>query len=145
MNKVITLLAGAALLTGAALTGSAATAATAPAPAPASADPATKAGHVQLSVDHLVAGQHETSTLWLDCPGVKKPDHPHRDEACTDLDAADGDFDRLPGRPGTRCAAVQDPVSVTARGISEGRRVNWSHSYANPCEMYVATGEVFNF
>ncbi|MFC0437008.1 SSI family serine proteinase inhibitor [Kutzneria buriramensis] len=70
-------------------------------------------------------------------------DHPNGDAACHDLGVASSDFDRLPGDPQGVCGAGYDPVTVTARGAWEGKRVNFEKTYDNPCKLRLHTGPVF--
>ncbi|MEU7032025.1 SSI family serine proteinase inhibitor [Streptomyces sp. NPDC046275] len=134
MKKIITaLVAASALVSGLAGT------ATAAAPAP------EEGTHLHLSVSRTVDGQDETGNVWLDCPGIARTGHPHPESACAALDEAGGNFDALPGSPLTRCSDVHSPVTVTAQGTYQGRRVDWTRTYTNECAAHAATGAVFDF
>lgn len=133
MNKIIPALA--ALLLAAGL----APAATAAAPSP------SEDTRIQLTAARTEGGTEVTGFVWLDCPAGDRPAHPHREEACAALDAAGGDFDRLPGEPNGSCTAEYAPVTLTARGTYRGRTVDWTRTYGNNCEATVKTGPVFHF
>ncbi|MFH8259234.1 SSI family serine proteinase inhibitor [Streptomyces roseolus] len=64
-----------------------------------------------------------TGNLWLDGPGIDGAGDPYRESACTDLDAADGDFDALPGQDTAVCSNDVVQVITTADGTYEGRSV----------------------
>jgi hypothetical protein len=71
--------------------------------------------------------------------------HPHREAACHDVDAAEGDLDRLPGVPGKVCSGVYKPVTATALGEWRGIPVRFHRSYRNACTLTASTGLVFRF
>ncbi|MCQ6554875.1 subtilase-type protease inhibitor [Streptomyces sp. C10-9-1] len=70
--------------------------------------------------------------------------HPEAAEACAELEAVDGDLDRLPGdaRP---CTKQYDPVTVSATGAWHGHPTAWHRTFANACELTATTGPVFRF
>ncbi|GGV19181.1 hypothetical protein GCM10010275_71050 [Streptomyces litmocidini] len=131
MNKIIT--AVAALLTA----GLAPITTAAPAP--------VQDTRLQLTVERTESGPGTVAVVWLDCPGSGRPAHPHRAGACADLEAAAGDFDRLPGRDTAVCSNETVTITVTADGTYHGRAVRWEHTYATDCERQLATGDVFEF
>ncbi|MFB7592259.1 SSI family serine proteinase inhibitor [Streptomyces sp. NPDC056169] len=135
MNKIITTLLGAGLLA----------AGLAPdATATGPVEPARDA-HVQLTVARLQGETEVIGFAWLDCPGAEGHNHPLAREACRDLHTAGGDFDRLPGQSTALCSNDSATVTVTARGTYGGREVHWERTYANDCELALATGPVFDF
>ncbi|MFG2474631.1 SSI family serine proteinase inhibitor [Streptomyces fagopyri] len=69
--------------------------------------------------------------------------HPHAVRACAELNAAEGDIDRIPDTPGTLCPMIYAPVTAAARGEWNGRPVTYTHTFANSCVMGAATGAVF--
>jgi hypothetical protein len=71
--------------------------------------------------------------------------HPSPGLACRDLAAAHGDFDNLPGTPGTMCTMLYQPVVAAARGTWLGSPVRWRHRFGNACTMHAETGVVFDF
>ncbi|MFE5793933.1 SSI family serine proteinase inhibitor [Streptomyces sp. NPDC056503] len=106
----------------------------------------TEAAHVRLTVTRTTTdGLSTTGTIWLDCPGREGTGHPHRASACTDVDAADGDFDQLPGRDHALCSNDTVAVTATAQGTAEGRTVHWQQTYESDCHLTLATGDVFAF
>jgi hypothetical protein len=86
---------------------------------------------------------HQDSAL-LDCypPGGT---HPHAAEACSELAAAGGRFDRLhPAANEHRmCPMLYSPVTVSASGEWRGAPVSYQHTFGNLCEAERATGDVF--
>ncbi|MDG4863500.1 SSI family serine proteinase inhibitor, partial [Streptomyces sp. T-3] len=65
--------------------------------------------------------------------------HPAAEAACAELAAADGQFDELTeSSPGALCTKEWNPVHLTADGVWQGRRVAWTTTFANPCEMRAA-------
>ncbi|MFG3347062.1 subtilase-type protease inhibitor [Streptomyces sp. NPDC048018] len=85
----------------------------------------------------------------LTCGPATAGSHPDPASACAELNSVDGDFARLTalrdgGRP---CTREWNPVTVTSEGVWEGKRVRWSATYGNSCELQARTGEsaVFSF
>ncbi|MET8677473.1 subtilase-type protease inhibitor [Streptomyces sp. NPDC004647] len=76
----------------------------------------------------------------LRCAPTPGGDHPTAAQACTELRALNGEFTTLTDSdaPGRVCTKIWNPVVVTADGVWEGRRVSWSHTFANPCVMEAA-------
>ncbi|MFF3764319.1 subtilase-type protease inhibitor [Streptomyces sp. NPDC001922] len=84
----------------------------------------------------------------LRCAPRPGGDHPAAAQACSQLRAVNGEFSALtqPPAPGTVCTRIYDPVTVTADGVWNGRRVSWSQTFANQCVMEGMTqGNVFAF
>ncbi|MFF8837308.1 subtilase-type protease inhibitor [Streptomyces sp. NPDC015130] len=84
----------------------------------------------------------------LTCAPTASGTHPAPEEACTELAAAEGDFTSLTDlREGRPCTREWNPVSITGDGVWQGRRVAWSATYGNPCELRARTagGAVFGF
>ncbi|MDQ0993690.1 SSI family serine proteinase inhibitor [Streptomyces sp. V3I7] len=71
--------------------------------------------------------------------------HAHAAEACAELDAANGDIDRIPPRTDTLCPMIYDPVTAQARGVWKGQRVEYLKTFSNACELGVRTRSVFAF
>ncbi|MFC0551221.1 SSI family serine proteinase inhibitor [Planotetraspora thailandica] len=79
----------------------------------------------------------------LNCPatlGVR----PVRAEACTVVEKVKGDLDQLQPTQGTVCPMMFSPVTVTANGVWDGRRVNFERTFGNACEMRSVTGSLFD-
>ncbi|MFB7031027.1 MULTISPECIES: SSI family serine proteinase inhibitor [unclassified Streptomyces] len=134
MKKITITLAALALATGLA------SAATAAPPAPTT--------QLQLTAERTEDGHGVIGFVWLDCPAPASPErlpHPHREEACAALDAADGDLDALTGEPSGRCTAEYAPVTLSAQGTYRGHTVDWTRTYPNNCEAHVRTSPLFHF
>ncbi|MFF3317433.1 subtilase-type protease inhibitor [Streptomyces sp. NPDC003035] len=135
-----------ALATGVALVGVAAT------PGLAQAEPA---GLYPASALVLTIGEGESVTtaavqraVTLSCAPTPSGTHPSPESACAELASVDGEFAQLTMMGNsTPCAHLWDPVTVTGDGIWEGKRVSWSATYGNECEMNVgmARTSVFAF
>jgi len=69
--------------------------------------------------------------------------HPHPESACRVLGEAGGDIAKIPGRPGTLCPSVYEPVTAIATGDYQGTRVMFRHSYPNRCDLARRTGPIF--
>ncbi|NIJ13122.1 hypothetical protein FHU38_003466 [Saccharomonospora amisosensis] len=84
-----------------------------------------------------------TRSVHLTC----EPDagtHPRAQQACAALDAADGDFDRLPALQ-RQCTMIYSPVRAEARGHWQGEPVRFTTEYSNPCFAGARSGGVFGF
>lgn len=83
----------------------------------------------------------------LRCSPSPFGDHPAPADACAELRAVGGDFDLLVADgAGTPCTRIWDPVTITADGVWEGRRVTFSHTFGNSCLLHRSdTGVVFAF
>ncbi|MEU1226618.1 SSI family serine proteinase inhibitor [Streptomyces sp. NPDC005828] len=84
----------------------------------------------------------------LTCAPIPSGSHPAPEAACRELDFAGGDFTSLTGlREGHPCTREWNPVTITGDGVWQGRRVTWSATYGNPCELRARTADsaVFAF
>ncbi|MEU0405195.1 SSI family serine proteinase inhibitor [Streptomyces sp. NPDC006197] len=84
----------------------------------------------------------------LTCAPVPSGSHPAPEAACGELASVDGDFTSLTGlREGRPCTREWNPVTITGDGVWQGRRVTWSATYGNACELRARTadGTVFAF
>ncbi|GGS01336.1 subtilase-type protease inhibitor [Streptomyces aureoverticillatus] len=82
----------------------------------------------------------------LGCSSTGVGSHPDAPGACDQLRAVGGKFDKVTKAPSNRaCTKEWNPIVVTAQGVWEGRRVNYEHTFANPCALTVGQGQVFNF
>ncbi|MEV6654849.1 subtilase-type protease inhibitor [Streptomyces sp. NPDC051219] len=84
----------------------------------------------------------------LSCAPTPSGTHPLPESACAELTAVVGNFTQLTAGPSNvRCTRIWDPVTVTSDGVWQGKRVRWSATYGNPCEMVgtMAGGTVFSF
>ncbi len=70
--------------------------------------------------------------------------HPDPDAACAALQAHAPALDALAvPRPGAACTREWSPLTVTAEGVWQGRRMSYSYTYANPCALWNSTGTLF--
>ena len=91
----------------------------------------------------LAVGQGEdaaTATMMravtLTCTPKASGSHPSASAACAELNAVDGEFAQLVGSTsGMACTKEWKPVVVTADGVWQGRRVSWTATFGNSCEM----------
>jgi hypothetical protein len=115
----------------------AAAAATGPGAAPR---PAT--ARTDLVVSYMAdAGYAAAVTLSCNPPGGA---HPHAAEACATLAEVSG----KPGRikpAATMCTMEYAPVTARITGVWQGRRMKWSRTYPNHCEMTRSTGMLLAF
>lgn len=81
----------------------------------------------------------------LSCTPTASGTHPAPDRACAQLRAAQGDFAALSGGAEQLCTREWQPVTVTAQGVWEGERVDFAHTYANPCVRGTEGASVFSF
>ncbi|MER6615010.1 subtilase-type protease inhibitor [Streptomyces xantholiticus] len=82
----------------------------------------------------------------LGCTPKATGTHPDPRAACAELRAADGGFDAITTRDsGALCTKQWDPVTVTADGVWNGKRVSYAHTYGNACVQASTSGTVFNF
>ncbi|KAK9768158.1 hypothetical protein K7432_001405 [Basidiobolus ranarum] len=70
--------------------------------------------------------------------------HPHAKQACSALDKAEGDFEKLHNSGGI-CNFIFDPVTVTAKGRGFGKKVNFKKTFSNSCVADGETDGVFKF
>ncbi|APU44199.1 serine protease [Streptomyces sp. TN58] len=73
----------------------------------------------------------------LSCAPGARGTHPDPQAACAALKSSAGSFDRLLSEPDPdrACPMHYAPVTVSAVGVWEGRRVAWDHTFANSCTM----------
>ncbi|MEU9700103.1 subtilase-type protease inhibitor [Streptomyces sp. NPDC047981] len=135
-----------ALATGLALIGVAAT------PASAQAEPTRLYPPSALVLSVAKGESAATATVeravTLSCAPTAEGTHPAPAAACKELSAVDGDFARLTRlNAAAPCTRIWDPVTVTGEGIWKGKRVTWSATYGNTCEMSVGMWKsaVFEF
>ncbi|WP_031509341.1 subtilase-type protease inhibitor [Streptomyces megasporus] len=82
----------------------------------------------------------------LRCSPAPAGDHPDPVRACAELHAVDGEFASLVTDGGDRfCPTAWAPVTITADGVWDGRRVSYAHTFPNSCVMAESTTSVFSF
>ncbi|MEU9982861.1 subtilase-type protease inhibitor [Streptomyces sp. NPDC050856] len=73
----------------------------------------------------------------LSCAPTAQGTHPDPQAACADLAATAGSLDTLLAAPDSNraCPMHYDPVTVTADGVWQGKRIAWKHTFSNACTM----------
>jgi len=87
------------------------------------------------------AGYATAVTLQCNPPGGA---HPRPAAACRTLRAVGG----RPGRikpDATMCMMIYAPITAQITGKWRGRKITWSKTYGNSCEMTRVTGVLFRF
>ncbi|MEW2415431.1 subtilase-type protease inhibitor [Streptomyces sp. NPDC046866] len=82
----------------------------------------------------------------LVCAPAPGGTHPSPAAACADLraHATRLDVSAQPG-PGVDCTREWNPMTVTAEGVWQGRRLSYSYTFGNPCGLRHASGALFRF
>ncbi|WP_030777551.1 subtilase-type protease inhibitor [Streptomyces sp. NRRL S-920] len=104
----------------------------------------------------LTVGQGEDANsaaieraVTLICAPRPAGSHPSPAAACAELTRADGEFANLVNKNTSDiiCTKEWRPVTVTANGVWNGKRVSWSATFSNRCMMKAGLGEgaVLNF
>lgn len=83
----------------------------------------------------------------LSCRPTPSGTHPAPAQACAELRSVNGTLGRLRtgAEPGRVCTKEWRPVTVTAEGIWDGRRVSYEHTFANNCFKNAAPTVIFEF
>ncbi|MFI9722546.1 subtilase-type protease inhibitor [Streptomyces sp. NPDC052396] len=118
----------------------------------APAQPAAQHSLYAPSALVLTIGQGDSATagiqraVTLSCMPGPSGTHPDSSTACAQLRQVGGKFDELTAtKADTFCTKEWNPVTVTAAGVWEGQRVNYSHTFGNPCTAKAAKSTVFEF
>ncbi|MFD5417811.1 subtilase-type protease inhibitor [Streptomyces sp. NPDC127069] len=70
--------------------------------------------------------------------------HPSPAAACAELRANAASLDALAApRPDSACTREWNPVTVTADGVWQGRRMSWTYTFGNPCGLRSSNGVLF--
>ncbi|MFI8232780.1 SSI family serine proteinase inhibitor [Streptomyces sp. NPDC085900] len=114
------------------------------APAQATAAPphSLSGDYLYLTVTKGDARSSDTRGTLLMCDPPQG--HTLAAEACAELAAADGDIAALPPKD-VFCPMVYAPVTVHARGMWDGRQIEYAQTFPNRCAMSARTGSVFAF
>ncbi|MFF5449412.1 subtilase-type protease inhibitor [Streptomyces sp. NPDC012888] len=123
---------------------------------PAGAAPAAPAGTASLYapsalVLSVTAGEDPAQgtalrAVTLVCAPRPAGTHPDPAAACAELRAQEAEFDAITaGGSEQPCTREWDPVSVTAVGVWEGRRIGYEHTFGNQCGFRHGSGAVFSF
>ncbi|MFE0581301.1 MULTISPECIES: subtilase-type protease inhibitor [unclassified Streptomyces] len=98
--------------------------------------------------DGVTASTVVRATTVSCAPGAQGT-HPDPEAACAALRSTGGTFEPLLSTPDEdrACPMHYAPVTVSAVGVWEGRRVAWDHTFANSCTMAATLndGAVFAF
>ncbi|MFE2295113.1 subtilase-type protease inhibitor [Streptomyces sp. NPDC059452] len=72
----------------------------------------------------------------LTCAPNAEGTHPAPEAACAELESVGGQFTALARTsPDRMCTRQWDPVVITAHGVWHGKRVTFSTTYGNACEL----------
>ncbi|MFG1798391.1 subtilase-type protease inhibitor [Nocardia sp. NPDC049149] len=116
---------------------------------PAQAQSANGGGPSALSLtvgdDDSVNAVTNQRTVVLVCSPVVSGTHPQADQACAELAAFAGDFEKLRDVPQRFCTRMYKPVTVTAQGIWNGVPVSYRQTFPNNCMKSGKSKYVFNF
>ncbi|WP_415950669.1 SSI family serine proteinase inhibitor [Streptomyces sp. KLOTTS4A1] len=86
-------------------------------------------------------GPTVTRAVTLSCMPSATGTHPAPESACAELSAVDGNFTQLvSSEPYVVCTKEWAPVTARVVGAWEGGRVDWTRTFANPCEMRSGLG-----
>ncbi|MFC8826449.1 subtilase-type protease inhibitor [Streptomyces sp. NPDC057137] len=93
---------------------------------------------------------HKTGTVrravTLSCAPTPSGSHPDAVAACSELKKNSAKFDSITASGTNRvCTKEWEPVTVTADGVWEGKRVEYVHTFSNSCAMDGGRGAVFTF
>ncbi|MEU8436483.1 subtilase-type protease inhibitor [Streptomyces sp. NPDC029216] len=70
--------------------------------------------------------------------------HPSPATACAELRANGASLDALAApRPDSACTREWNPMTVTADGVWQGRRMSYTYTFGNPCGLRSTTGVLF--
>ncbi|MFI2372661.1 subtilase-type protease inhibitor [Streptomyces sp. NPDC018833] len=82
----------------------------------------------------------------LGCAPTASGTHPDPEAACAELRAAEARFEAITTADGgVMCTRQWDPVTVTADGVWDGKRVSFTHTFGNACLKDGSDGVVFGF
>ncbi|MFE5889698.1 subtilase-type protease inhibitor [Streptomyces sp. NPDC002285] len=85
----------------------------------------------------------------LNCAYTTSGTHPDPRQACGELDRVNGDLDRLAtlggNETGRACTREYRPIVVTVQGVWRGIRVDYEHTFANPCIKETQGASAFAF
>ncbi|MFE5621199.1 SSI family serine proteinase inhibitor [Streptomyces virginiae] len=72
--------------------------------------------------------------------------HPNPAAACRELRAAGSQLDPLAAPAADAvCTREWNPMTVTADGVWQGRRLHYTYTFANPCGLRNTAGALFDF
>jgi hypothetical protein len=140
MNRIV--IAASALVAATALSPATPAAAAGPPAMPLPAPAAQQAKRTDLTLSYMAEAGY-AAAVKLRCDPIGGA-HPKPIQACDTLKKVGGDPDRL--RPARiMCMLIYAPVTAEITGTWKGRKIDWSKTYGNSCEMSRATGVLFRF
>jgi hypothetical protein len=101
-----------------------------------------KAGKTELALTYMAEAGYAVAVV-LTCypPGGQ---HPKPIMACNTLKKVGGEPSGL--KPARRmCMMIYSPITAQVVGTWKGKKINWSQTYGNKCEMNRANGVLFEF
>ncbi|MEU3403292.1 subtilase-type protease inhibitor [Streptomyces sp. NPDC006670] len=142
ITRSLGLASGAMALT--ALTALAGTGAADAAPAGTQSLYAPSALVVSVTAGQDAAGGTVLRAVTLVCAPRPGGTHPSPAAACAELKANSGSLDALAApRPDAACTREWNPVTVTADGVWQGKRMSYTYTFGNPCGLRSSTGVLF--
>ncbi|MGW0364427.1 subtilase-type protease inhibitor [Streptomyces sp. NPDC002990] len=82
----------------------------------------------------------------LVCAPAPRGTHPDPVAACAELRAHSAQLDAITApAANVACTREWNPMTVTAVGVWEGRRLGYSYTFGNPCGLQNTTGVLFDF
>ncbi|MER7821356.1 MULTISPECIES: subtilase-type protease inhibitor [unclassified Streptomyces] len=82
----------------------------------------------------------------LVCSPTPGGTHPNPVAACAELRANGSRLDPLAApAAGAACTREWNPMTVTAVGVWQGRRLTYTYTFANPCGLRNTSGTLFGF
>ncbi|MFD5414565.1 subtilase-type protease inhibitor [Streptomyces nojiriensis] len=82
----------------------------------------------------------------LVCSPTPGGTHPNPAAACAELRANGSQLDPLAAPAADAvCTREWNPMTVTAVGVWQGRRLSYSYTFANPCGLRNTSGTLFGF
>jgi hypothetical protein len=102
----------------------------------------TKPKPTKLTLGYMAEAGYAAAVV-LYCDPADGP-HPNRVKACNMLKKVHGKPANL--KPAhTMCMMLYAPITAQITGTWKGKKVSWSKTYGNVCEMKRATGVLFVF
>ncbi|GGZ72185.1 subtilase-type protease inhibitor [Streptomyces subrutilus] len=103
-----------------------------------------------LVLSLTAGGDADTGTVvravTLVCAPTPGGTHPARTAACRELRGSGGELDALTAPAAdAACTREWNPMTVTADGVWQGRRLSYTYTFGNPCILRSTEGALFDF
>ncbi|MCX5195131.1 SSI family serine proteinase inhibitor [Streptomyces sp. NBC_00249] len=99
---------------------------------------------VSVTAGEDAAGGTVLRAVTLVCAPRPGGTHPDPAAACAELRTHGPSLDPLAApRQDAACTREWNPVTVTADGVWQGRRLNWAYTFGNPCGLRSSNGVLF--